>query len=149
MNPSVTGELHDHATFIYVSVRTRIADEKGTLLHPSKIRLIRRLSRDKLFRGRKIEEIFELFESVSRGEDLYIMPHKHRASIEIDTFLPYEASIYKGAVYDQLKICTELSDNEDYKTICRFMSEIDPLNADYSPKNSLVREFVGGSEYSY
>ena len=43
LNPDVTGKMHDSATFIYVSVRTRIADEKGGLLHPSKIRLIRRL----------------------------------------------------------------------------------------------------------
>ncbi len=149
LNPEVTGQVSDFAKGVYVSVRTRIRADNGDLLHPRLIRLMRRVNRDKLFRGRKIEEIFTLFESVSRGEDLYIMPHKHRASIEIDTFLPYEASVYKEAVYDQLKICAELSGNGDYETICRFMNELEPLNAEYSPKNSLVREFVGGSEYSY
>lgn len=145
LNHSVTGELHDHATFIYVSVRTRIADEKGTLLHPSKIRLIRRLSRDKLFRGRDYHRTIELFPSVQRGESLYIMPYKHLADFDIDTFFPYELSVYRNVL---AKLCE--NDLEEcimqvnrYSELPKFLSQIAPIPAEAVPDDSLIKEFIG------
>ena len=86
LNPDVIGHSDEYTNRVYVSVRTRL-ESGGELLHPSKIRLMRRLIRDKLYRGRSITETMEFFKSVERGEDLYIMPYKHRASFDIDTFI--------------------------------------------------------------
>jgi len=74
LNPLVTGE-NNFATCIYISVRTRLKDRNNKILHPRIIRLIRRLCRDSLFRGRNLESIFSYFESVSEGEDKYIFPN--------------------------------------------------------------------------
>lgn len=149
LNPEVTGQVSSFAKGIYVSVRTRIMSADGAVMHPRLIRLLRRINRDRLFRGRSIGEIFTLFDSVSKGEELYIMPFKDRASVEIDTFLAYEASVYKNAVYDDLLKCSSLADNEDYRTICAFLKELEAMDVKYSPKISLIREFVGGSDYDY
>ena len=76
---------------LYISVRTRVADG-GLVLHPAKIRLLRRMVRDRLYRSRSVEETLRLYDSVQRGEGLYIMPHKHRATHEIDTFSPMRSA---------------------------------------------------------
>ena len=150
LNPLVTGDTDAFTTCLYVSVRTRISADDGALLHPSRIRLMRRLMRDKLFRGRKLEDIFALFASVSRGEELYIMPHKHRADFDIDTFISYEASVYKDLLLPGLKDIEDImKDNVNYNDIVRFLSELSSLPADMVPADSLVREFIGGSSLVY
>ena len=55
------GENDDVTNRIYVSVRTRVIDSNGDKLHPCKIRLCRRMIRDKLYRGRTYEETIRLF----------------------------------------------------------------------------------------
>lgn len=146
LNPEVTGSsLNEHTTCVYVSVRTRIKANDGFILHPRKIRLMRRLIRDKRFRGRMPYEVFDMFKSVSKGEDLYIMPYKHRADFEVDTFLATEPSVYKGFVMDDL---LELNSKEEYYEesgkIIRIMSEIQSIPTDNLSEVSLIREFIGG-----
>lgn len=148
LNPLVTGESCSFATCVYVSVRTRLMSQNGDILHPRLIRLMRRLSRDKLFRGRPMPETFRMFESVSRGEELYIMPYKNRADYDIDTFMPFEAAIYKNALYDELcSISAEMQGSEDYGMLYDVLTEVAPLELEYIPETSLVREFVGGSRF--
>ncbi len=143
LNPQVTGESDDYTHRIYVSVRTRIqlGDE---LLHPSKIRLMRRLMRDKLYRGRDLSETFEFFKSVERGEDLYIMPHKHRADHDIDTFIEYEASVYRDILLPELEKTSRTYEGySDYAEIERFLKALSGVDKKYVPENSLIREFIG------
>ena len=151
LNPEVTGSgTDDFTTRIYVSVRTRITSADQTVLHPRLIRLMRRLCRDKLFRGRQFEDIFDMFESVSRGEELYIMPHKQRATINIDTFMAYEASVYTGFLREDLALeKSRLEKIENYDLIMKFMNELHPIRSDGIPDDSLIREFVGGSSLQY
>lgn len=143
LNPLVTGESDDYTHRIYVSVRTRIqlGDE---LLHPSKIRLMRRLMRDKLYRGRELAETFEFFKSVERGEDLYIMPHKHRADHDIDTFIEYEASVYRDLLLPELeKTAPSYEGYSDFADIERFLRALSGIDKKYVPEDALIREFVG------
>ena len=144
LNPLVTGDSESYTNCIYVSVRTRIEAENGDLLHPSKIRLMRRLIRDKLYRGRTIAETFEFFRSVERGENLYIMPFKYRADFDIDTFIPYEPLVYRDILLGDLqKAAADYADYADYADIERFLSELASIERALVPEHSLVREFVG------
>lgn len=143
LNPLLTGDCEDFTRCIYVSVRTRIADGEQ-LLHPSKIRLMRRLMRDKLYRGRDLSETFEFFKSVERGENLYIMPYKHRADFDIDTFIKYEALVYRDILLPELKKSSEsYADYSDYADIEKFLELLAPIDRDLVPDNSLIREFIG------
>lgn len=141
LNPLVTGDCEDYTTCVYVSVRTRISDGEK-LLHPSKIRLMRRLIRDELFRGRDIDETFEFFKSVERGEDLYILPFKERAHINIDTFIEYEANVYRDMLLDELE--EKSSEQAIAKELAEFLRLLKPIEKDFVPQNSLIREFIGG-----
>lgn len=143
LNPEVNGGVTDTATCIYVSVRTRLKTSSGDLLHPSHVRLMRRLIRDRLFRGREYDDIFAMYRSVQRGESLYIMPHKGRADINIDTFIDYEASVYKGVIYEDL-VNAEKSLHGDMRSmIIKYLEELDIIPTVFVPKNSLIKEFIG------
>lgn len=144
LNPMVTGESESFTNCIYVSVRTRLCSEAGELLHPSKIRLMRRLMRDKLYRGRSLAETFEFFRSVERGENLYIMPYKHRANFDIDTFIEYEPLVYRDILLPDLaRASQEYAGYADYADIERFLKALSPLEQGLVPDNSLIREFIG------
>lgn len=150
LNPMVTGEIESFTTKIYVSVRTRILYKNEYALHPQEIRLMRRLCRDTLFRGRNPQDVFRFFKSVSRGEELYIMPYKHRADIDIDTFIAYEPSAYKDILLPELlKIKDVMSENKHYREILNILSKIEAMDKDLVYPTSLVREFVGGSSLNY
>ncbi len=144
LNPLITGECRDFCTFIYVSVRTRIENSEEDRLHPRLIRLMRRLSRDMLFRGRELPETFKMFKSVSRGEDEYIMKFKTEADFDIDTFIPFEVSAYKTMIYEKLlENSEEMKGDFDYDMIVQFLKEISPVETEIIPDNSLIREFIG------
>lgn len=143
LNPLLTGDTEDSTSCVYVSVRTRICSG-GEQLHPSKIRLMRRLMRDKLYRGRSLEETFEFFRSVERGENLYIMPFKHRADHEIDTFIMYEPLVYRDILLPDLeRAASAYSAYSDYADIEKFLRELAPIEKRLVPENSLIREFIG------
>lgn len=150
LNPEVTGDSDDFTTCMYVSVRTRIRTKFGYTLHPRKIRLMRRLNRDRLFRCRSIEDIFDMFESVTKGEEKYIMPYKKRATIEIDSFIPYEASVYAKMLRNDVEKSREaFAAIEDGDVMLKVLTELEPLSEELVPSDSLVREFIGGSSLNY
>ena len=150
LNPQITGNIGKHATTVYVSVRTRLKNEEGELLHPSKIRLMRRLVRDKLFRGRDAAGTLDFFKWVERGEQKFIMPYKCNAMYDIDTFISYEPAVYKPFVLgDLLAVKDTYPEYEEYTDLEEFLSEIEDMDRENVPLNSLVREFVGGSNYVY
>lgn len=150
LNPSVTGNTDSFTTCLYVSVRTRIRSGDGSILHPRKIRLMRRLNRDCLFRNRKPEAVIEMYKSVTRGEEKYIMPYKYRADFSIDTFIAYEAAVYAkmlGPVLSDRNV--DLSSLPENDIMTKILDELTPISDDIIPSDSLVREFVGGSSLSY
>ena len=145
LNPEVV-ELPDENTVkIYVSVRTRLKYGNITL-HPAYIRLMRRMMRDSIFRGRTPQETIKMFKSVEDGEEKFIMPFKYRSDIDVDTFIPYELSVYKPFLLDKLKEI-ELTDNID--NMIKMLQAFDPVDERLVPKNSLIREFIGNSEHIY
>jgi len=131
--------IADDSTFkIYASVRTRV--ENGEIiLHPSKIRLLRRIIRDYIHRGRSADETLQLFTSVDEGEHKYIMPYKYRADCNIDTFLPYELSIYRNFLESNGMIIRK---NPITSDLLRILDTIKSSESIYLSANSLIREFV-------
>ncbi len=150
LNPEITGKIGEHAITVYVSVRTRLENAAGELLHPSKIRLMRRLVRDKLFRGRNASETLDFFRHVERGEQRFILPYKNKAMYDIDTFISYETAVYKPFVLPELLALKEsYPDYARYADLEAFLEETAELERSCVPLNSLIREFVGGSNYVY
>ena len=148
LNPNVTGDSQGIANRIYLSVRTRIKME-NTCLHPSLIRFARRLIRDNRSRGRSPKGSYEMLASISRGENLYIMPYKHFANYELDTFMGYELSVYQPLLLETVRALTEnAAPDSGISILLRFLEVLTPMEPAWIPEQSLVREFIGGSIFT-
>ena len=154
LNPSIVGEIAGYSHKMYVSVRTRLQyDVKGEddrLLDPAYIRLMRRIIRDILFRGREITATLDMFDSVEAGEVKYIMPFKNTADYSVDSFIPYEVPAYKSFVLGKLKdAIAQNSSYERFRPIADALTQLGAITLDQIPPDSLIREFIGNSSYTY
>lgn len=146
LNPNVTGHT-DATTRVYVSVRTRITAHDGSVLHPSMIRLARRLLRDRTGRGRPLTETIAMRQRVDRGEQLYIMPYKPNAHCSVDSFYSSEMSVYRPWLLAELTAL--LPEYPDLAELVKILREVPPVPQELLPRDCLLREFIGGSELTY
>lgn len=144
LNPSVITVPDENTARIYVSVRTRIS-MNGTLLHPSKIRLMRRLMRDSIFRKRSFEETIMMFKSVEEGENKYIMPYKYRSDYDVDTFMPYEICAYRQGLLADLDVLRRFGDSAD---AADFLNAALELSGERITPDSLICEFIGNGQFN-
>lgn len=145
LNPEVITIPEEMTVRIYVSVRTRVTNGE-TILHPSRLRLMRRMLRDRNFRHRSVAETLSMFEHVQAGEHKYIAPYKKRATFSIDTFLPYELGIYKTLLDGELE--AEMQ-HPILRELQQMWDDVAPLSLEQIPADSLVREFAGDSAFQY
>ena len=147
LNPDVTGYNNDVTQRIFVNVEGSVADECSMMLDSSKIRLIRRLVRDYFYRGRSFSDTVNIFGKVESGSQNYVIPYKKRADFCVDSFIPYEICAFKNAVLKGFQDCSE--DNGLSRSIREFLQKAEELDEAYIPKDSILREFIGGSIYNY
>jgi len=139
LNPSVILLPDEQLSNIYISVRTRVDTGEG-LLHPSYVRLLRRMIRDRRTRARSLRETLDMYEGVERGETAYIAPYKHRAHYEINSFHDYEMPLYRAILGNDLD---EFADDPRMEDVRRALSMIEPGEPEIVPAHSLIREFIG------
>ncbi len=144
LNPEVITVPDSHICKIYVSVRTRVTCG-DIILHPSKIRLMRRMIRDSKFRKRSLRDTMNMFASVEQGENKYIMPYKYRSDYDVDTFLPYELSLYRGSLLEELH---GMNDVPELADVTEVMDNLLTVESKDIPFNSMVREFIGDGEFN-
>lgn len=144
LNPEVITVPDSNICKIYVSVRTRVTCG-DIILHPSKVRLMRRMIRDSNFRQRSLRETMNMFESVENGENKYIMPYKHRSDYDVDTFLPYELSLYRSSLLEKLH---GMNDVPELSDVTEVMENLIPIESELVPVSSMVREFIGDGEFN-
>ncbi|MDD6278368.1 MAG: nucleoside kinase [Oscillospiraceae bacterium] len=144
LNPSVVTIPEEKTAGIYVSVRTRVTMD-GKTLHPSKIRLMRRLMRDSIFRKRSFAETIKMFRSVEEGENKYIMPYKHRSVYDVDTFMAYELCAYKPVLMSGL---LPIRDNGLISDAVEFLEAVSGIDAADVTPDSLICEFIGNGQFN-
>lgn len=144
LNPAVVHLPKEQTVRLYVSVRTRVEGADGQVLHPKYIRLLRRMLRDVQHRGRRPEDTLKMFHSVNRGEDNFIIPYKHHATFDVDTFHPYEINLYRRYLLEDLQ---PLADRPEIAAVLPILTAADPLTADAVPDTALIREFIGDSVF--
>lgn len=141
LNPDVAVFDESKTVKLYASVRTRvICGEK--ILHPKYLRLLRRMSRDSLYRGRSVGETLSFYKSVERGEELYVAPFKRLADFSIDTFIAYEPKIYKTNLLSRIESLPE-KDSDVPKMLIEFLKCFNEGSNDFVVKDSVIREFIG------
>lgn len=135
---------------LYISASSSISDNGRIVFERTWIRLSRRVVRDDNFRGSNASFTLALWSDVLNGEILYINPFEHKANIMFDTTLPYEVPLMKKYAVPLFETVTE--DNPRHDEVHRIIDAFElfeDLDASYVRRDSLMREFIGGSKYSY
>lgn len=153
LNPLIFDALSSEAIGVYVTPRTRIITKDDRIVRPEQLRVARRMIRDYQNRGHSLRQTIERAESVDAGERNYIMPNKHNAAIHIDTFHDYEPCILARYLKEMPEFYEQLDDkfieSHGLTDLFRVVNSVPPLRTDFVPRDSIVREFVGGSCFEY
>lgn len=149
LNDDIAGR-HPEATKLYISARSNVNEGAVLRFKGTWMRLTRRAVRDYNFRGTGVAETLEMWANVRRGEKLYISPFKNRADIIFDSSLPYEVSVMSNYAVPLLKSVPE--DNERHDELLELIGAFQyfqPIDPALVPRDSLLREFIGGGSYKY
>jgi uridine kinase len=159
MYEQMTESITEHQKFkLYVETLSQIKDGKGRFVRWTDIRMLRRMVRDMQFRNYSPRQTLMHWHFVRRSELRYIIPNITRAHFVMNTFLPYELPILKHRLGHLFQVfIQEFKDDynradalERAQRVHGILQKI-PVWKDEGvvPHDSLFREFIGGSSYSY
>lgn len=131
---------------IYISALTQLNIDEHNNLPTTDGRLIRRMVRDARTRNTTARETFARWDSVRRGEEKHIFPFQEEADIMFNSALIYEIAVLK-AYAEPLLFCIEKDcpEYQEAKRILKFLDYFLPVPSEDIQKNSILREFIGGS----
>jgi len=151
LNPKLTAQIDDALKFrIYVSALTQIAIDDVNIIHTNENRMLRRIVRDNNFRGWDAYNTLHRWSEVRRGETINIFPFQENADVMFNSALLYEIGVLKIYAEPQLKHVPENCEEYAEAThLLKFLNFFDPIDPKYIPPTSIMREFLGGSSFSY
>ncbi len=135
---------------IYLSALTQLNLDDHNRVPTSDNRLIRRIVRDSQFRGKSAADTIAMWDSVQRGERLHIFPFQDNADAMLNTALDYELPVLKVFAEPLLRCVSPLQkEYAEASRLLRFLNNFSPISANNVPGKSIIREFIGGSEFKY
>ena len=135
---------------IFVSALTQLCIDEHNRIFTSDSRLIRRMVRDRMYRGYSAAQTLNGWLSVRAGEDKYIFPFQNNADVMFNTTLVYEHAVLTP--YAQRFLLEVGRENEAYTEALRlyhFLEYFIPILPAEVPLTSVLREFIGGSTFEY
>lgn len=131
---------------IYISDLTVLNIDYCNRISTTDTRLLRRIVRDNNFRGYSALHTLKTWDSVNRGENKNIFPYQENCDAMFNSSLIYEISVLKKHA---LPLLQEITNKEpeyaEAKRLVEFLKYFDDIDEEFIPRNSLLREFIGGS----
>lgn len=151
LNPDLTPYIPDNNKFkIYVSALTTISLDDHNWIPTTDNRLLRRIIRDYNYRGYSARDTISRWASVRAGEDKWIFPYQENADVMFNSALLFELAVLRRHVepvlMDVPRNCAEYS--EAYRLL-KFIKYFVAIQDNEIPPTSLLREFLGGSSFTY
>lgn len=135
---------------IYLSALTQLNLDDHNRIPTSDNRLIRRIVRDSKFRGKSAADTIAMWGNVQKGEKKHIFPFQNNADAMLNTALDYELPVLKVYADPLLRCVSPLQ--EEYAEASRlleFLGNFSTIPATAVPNQSIIREFIGGSDFHY
>ncbi len=147
LNPKISDSLPSERLLkLFVSVSTNINDGDERILSGRKLRFVRRMVRDSIYRAAGAERTLEMWQNVLHAEDIYLYPYKDTADVAFDTFHVFEPCVM--ASFAKKLITEELAKKNEYAAVVlAALSKIREIDAHLVPENSLIKEFIPGGKY--
>jgi len=149
LNHRLTAAVPESAKFrVYISALTQLTLDDHNRIFTSDARLLRRIVRDRLFRGHPATHTLEMWANVRRGEARWIFPFQERADIIFNSALVYEKAVLRVfAERFLLEVPREHPAYTEAYRLLKFLSWFVPVLQDDVPQTSILREFIGGSAF--
>jgi uridine kinase len=151
LNDRLTEAIPEGAKYrIYVSALTQLNLTDHLRVPTSDIRFLRRLIRDAQFRNHSALDSLSTWPMVRRGEDKYIFPFQERSHIIFNSALSYEPSVLRTFAEPLLEQTPK--NHPDYPEawrLLRLLRSFTPIPPVQVPPTSILREFIGGSSFTY
>ena len=147
LNPRlIPVSMAGNAFRIYVSALTQINLDRHNRVSTTDTRLLRRILRDERERGYSAQQTISRWESVRRGEKRHIFPYQENADVMFNSALVYELAVMKPLVEPLLRqVSFGTHEYIEAKRLLAFLDWFLPMDLETVPRNSIVREFLGGS----
>ena len=149
LNEDLTPSIERNRKFkIYISPLTQLNIDNHNRIHTSDTRRLRRIIRDNKTRGYTAADTLKQWSKIRLGEEKYIFPYQDDCDAIINSALIYELGVLKTYAEPLLFSVTE--NDETYPEAIRlinFLRNFLPIPSDDVPKDSILREFIGGSGF--
>jgi uridine kinase len=145
LNPDLAPALPQEARFrIFVSALTQLRIDEHNRVFTSDARLLRRIVRDRRFRGTSATDTIMRWPSVRKGEESYIFPYQDLSDAMFNSALVYETAVLRPYAWRYLLEVprTHPARVRAYELL-KFLELFVPVFPDTIPVNSVLREFIG------
>jgi len=151
MNPDLVPHINPENTFkIFLSALTQISIDDQNHISTTDNRMIRRMIRDSKYRNYSASDTIRRWPSVRAGEDKNIFPFQENADVMFNSALVYELAVLKKYAEPLLKSVTESQPEfSESNRLLKFLSYFKAVDDLEIPPTSLIREFLGGSSFTY
>ena len=133
---------------IFIGPFTQLNIDNHNRIHTSDTIRLRRIVRDNKTRGYNAADTLRMWKKIREGEEKYIFPYQHDVDAVINSALLYELGVLK--TYAEPLLFSVEENDEMYPEAIRlinFLRNFLPIPSDEVPKDSILREFIGGSGF--
>ena len=143
---------------LYIETLGQVRNREGLFMRWADNRLLRRMIRDSWHRNLQPEQTLTHWHYVRRSELRNIIPFIGTVDYLVNSAMPFELPILKARLFKYFPAAMEKFKNDAKrqdayvraKRVYETLKDLTPVEDDSPvPKTSLLREFIGGSEYKY
>lgn len=149
LNEKLTKNIPRENKFkIFMSPLIHLKLDNHNRVHTTDVRKIRRIVRDNQFRGTNAETTLAMWPNVDKEARLSIYPYQDDADAMINSSLGYELSVLR--IYAEPLLYGIDSSSNQYPEAIRLINLLRnflPITSEVVPKDSILREFIGGSVF--
>ncbi len=151
LNPMLTAQIPEEEKYrVYVSALTSIKLDYHNYIPTSDNRLLRRILRDYKYRGYSAIETIRRWPDVREGEEKWIFPYQENADVMFNSALLYELAVLRPHVEPLLRrVPQNIEEYAVARRLLKILEYVVPLQDKELPPTSLIREFLGGSSFTY
>jgi uridine kinase len=161
MYPDMTKELEPEQTFkLYIETLLQMKGPDARMIRWTDLRLMRRMVRDASFRAYDPQATLEHWHYVRSSEMRNIIPYANTSDYIVNGALPYELPVMRRRLLDSFRQWAREYEDDPLrldaytraKRVAQLLESIAPIEAEDEaaiPPTSHLREFIGGSAYTY
>lgn len=144
LNPALLPALPAGSVYrVYVSALTQLNLDRHNRVSTTDTRLIRRLVRDAATRGYSAAQTLARWDSVRRGEKLYIFPYQENSDAIFNSALVHELAVLRPLAEPLLlQVRHDTPQYVEANRLLSFLYWFRPAVAAPVPDNSILQEFI-------